>query len=103
LKKIEEYYILEKDFLNDFEKLLKEYSIICVDFPQEKIDGFVEEINSFQAKLQRGNKDLLEFKNKAYKFLETYKKSEQTSIKKIENLNKEKEIVLKTLETNNKK
>jgi len=103
LKKLENYYNLEKNFLNNLQMLLKEQSIVGIDFTQETIDSYVEEINSFQAKLQRWNKDILEFKNKSYKFLDTYKKWEESIKKQIKNITKEKQIIINSLWTNNKK
>ena len=103
LNKLKNYYELEKELLNNMEIILKEYSIVNVNFTQTQIDNFVEEINSYQWKLQRWNKDLIDFYSKTNNFLDTYKKSEEAIKKQIENLEKTKQIALKTLDTNNDK
>ena len=103
IKLLEENYKYQKDFLNEFEKLVREKSIININFKQEEVDNIVEKINSFQWKLERWNKDFIEFKNKALKFLDTYQKSIKVSLKKIDNVKKEREILEKNIDSNNKK
>jgi len=103
IKLLEENYIYQKDFLNEFEKLVRENSIININFKQEEVDNIVEKINYFQWKLERWNKDFIEFKNKALKFLDTYKKSIEVVLKKIDNIKKEEKILKNNIESNDKK
>ncbi|MDD3793636.1 MAG: HlyD family efflux transporter periplasmic adaptor subunit [Candidatus Gracilibacteria bacterium] len=99
-KIIDESYNLINDFLTSFDNTLSNTVPSVGAISEAQISGYKAQISGYKATYNGYKSSFLGLSNSIYSFLETYKNSQNSLLKQIENLEKDKSIYLKSLDLN---
>lgn len=99
-KIIDESYNLINDFLTSFDNTLSNTVPSVWAISEAQISWYKAQISWYKATYNWYKSSFLWLSNSIYSFLETYKNSQNSLLKQIENLEKDKSIYLKSLDLN---
>lgn len=100
---LNEWYELEKTYLNSFERTLTNSISSIWILSETEINAYVSTINAYQSQFQVNNASFLSFNNSASTFLRTYKASQESIAKQIDLLRQDRDIQKKTFESSQDK
>lgn len=100
IKKIEEIYTLVSEFLTSFDITLSNTIPNIWAINETQISWFKTQISWYNSTYNSYKSSFLALSNSIYSFLETYKNNQSSLLKQIENLEKDKNIYLKSLDLN---
>ncbi|NVP17445.1 HlyD family efflux transporter periplasmic adaptor subunit [Candidatus Gracilibacteria bacterium] len=100
IKIIEENYNLINEFLISFDNTLSNTVPSVGAISETQISGYKAQISGYKSTYNGYKSSFLGLSNSIYSFLETYKNTQNSLLKQIENLEKDKNIYLKSLDLN---
>jgi len=100
IKIIDDNYNLINDFLTSFDNTLSNTLSSVWAISESQISWYKAQISWYKATYNWYKSSFLWLSNSIYSFLETYKNSQTSLLKQIENLEKDKNIYLKSLDLN---
>lgn len=100
IKIIDDSYTLINDFLISFDTTLSNTISSVWAISESQISWYKAQISWYKATYNWYKSSFLWLSNSIYSFLETYKNSQNSLLKQIENLEKDKNIYLKSLDLN---